>query len=68
MAMMWLGNVRYPPETMTDLSDKEWMEKLREKYGDRLCIFEPKDGGVPWRSSGEWRERGMIGVYLKGVK
>ena len=64
--MKWLGNVRYPPENMNDLSDKEWVEGLRKEYGDRICFFEPRDGGVPWHSAAEWREKGMIGVYLKG--
>ena len=63
--MKWLGNVRYPPQTIEDLSDKEWVEHLRHRYGDRLCFFEPQAGGNPWRTADEWRARGLIGVYLK---
>ena len=32
--MRWLGNVRYPLETTGDLSDPEWLEAVREHYGD----------------------------------
>ena len=64
--MKWLGNLRYPPETMTDLSDAEWLQALRDRYGaDNICFFKPQDGGVPWRSAAEWEARGMMGVYLK---
>ena len=63
--MKWLGNVRYPPETVEDLSDEEWIGQLRERYGDRLCFHEPQAGGNPPRTAEEWRSRGMIGVYLK---
>jgi hypothetical protein len=63
--MRWLGNVRYPPQTVEDLSDNEWIAQLREQYGDRLCFDEPQAGGNPWRSAEEWSSRGMIGVYLK---
>ena len=58
--MTWLGNVRYPPETMADLSDAEWIELLRERYGDRICFYEPKSGGDPHRTAEEWKRRGMI--------
>lgn len=63
--MKWLGNVRYPPETVEDLSDEEWIGQLRELYGDRICFYEPQAGGSPWRSADEWRSRRVIGVYLK---
>jgi len=64
--MTWLGNLRYPPETMNDLSDAEWLKALRERYGEEnLCFFSPQDGGVPWRSAAEWEARGVMGVYLK---
>ena len=64
--MQWLGNVKYPPEDMTDLSDAEWVKALREKYGDdRICFYRPQSGGVPWRSASEWEARGLLGVYLK---
>ena len=63
--MRWLGNVRYPPETIEDLSDEEWINQLREHYGDRICFYEPQSGGNPWRTADEWRNRGLIGVYLK---
>ena len=64
--MKWLGNLRYPPEDMSDLSDCEWLESLRAYYGDEnICFFRPKAGGVPWRSASEWEARGMLGVYLK---
>ena len=63
--MKWLGNVRYPPETMSDLSDAEWLTALRDHYGaDHIRFFRPQDGGVPWRSAAEWEARGMMGVYL----
>ena len=62
---MWLGNVRYPPETMQDLSDAEWIGLLKERYGDRIYFYEPQGGGNPHRTAAEWRERGMLGVYLK---
>ena len=62
----WLGNVRYPPETMQDLSDAEWIGLLKERYGDRICFYEPQAGGNPCRTAAEWRDRGMLGVYLKG--
>jgi hypothetical protein len=65
IAMTWLGNVRYPPETMQDLSDAEWIELLRERYGERICFCEPQVGGNPHRTVAEWKARGMIGVYLK---
>jgi hypothetical protein len=64
--MKWLGNVRYPPETMSDLSDAEWVTALKDRYGEKnICFFRPQDGGVPWRSAAEWEARGMMGVYLK---
>lgn len=64
--MTWLGNIRYPPQDMTDLSDAEWLQSLRAHYGEEnICIYLPRDGGVPWRSAAEWTERGMVGVYLK---
>lgn len=64
--MRWLGNLRYPPETMSDLSDAEWLKALREHYGDEnLCFYRPQDGGVPWRPAAEWEERGLVGIYLK---
>jgi hypothetical protein len=64
--MNWLGNLRYPPQTMTDLTDAEWLTALRARYGEEnICFFKPQDGGVPWRSAAEWEDRGMLGVYLK---
>jgi hypothetical protein len=63
--MTWLGNVRYPAETMQDLSDAEWIQLLRERYGDQICFHEPQAGGFPRRTAEEWRIRGVIGVYLK---
>jgi hypothetical protein len=64
--MTWLGNLRYPPETMADLSDAEWLTALRERYGEEnLCFYKPQAGGVPWRSAAEWEDRGVMGVYLK---
>lgn len=64
--MKWLGNLRYPPVDMTDLSDAEWLESLKQHYGEaNLCISHPQDGGTPWRSAKEWEALGMIGVYLK---
>jgi len=64
--MKWLGNVRYPPVDMTDLSDAEWLKQLRQHYGDEnICLYLPQAGGVPWRSAKEWEALGMIGVYLK---
>ena len=64
--MKWLGNIRYPPEDVTDLSDAEWLKALRAHYGeDHICIHAPQDGGVPWRSAAEWTALGMVGVYLK---
>ncbi len=63
--MRWLGNVRYPPETVEDLSDEEWIGLLRERYGDQLCFHEPQAGGNPWRTADDWKSRGVIGVYLK---
>ena len=62
----WLGNVRYPAETMQDLSDAEWIGLLIERYGDRICFYEPQAGGNPRRTAAEWRDRGRFGVYLKG--
>lgn len=66
--MQWLGNVRYPPENVSDLSDQEWIAELRKQYHDRVCFFKPKDGGVPFHTAAEWLEKGMIGVYLKGER
>lgn len=64
--MKWLGNVRYPPQDMTDLSDAEWLKALRVHYGeDHICIYRPQDGGLPWRSAAEWEALGVMGVYLK---
>ena len=64
--MKWLGNVRYPPETMTDLSDAEWIKNLRQHHGEEnIVFFKPRDGGNPWHSAAEWERRGMMGVYLK---
>ena len=64
--MRWLGNVRYPPETMGDLSDAEWLEALRDHYGgENICFYRPRDGGIPWRSATEWETLGVLGVYLK---
>jgi len=64
--MKWLGNLRYPPVEMTDLSDAEWLAALRRHYGEsNLCIAKPQDGGVPWRSAAEWEALGMVGIYLK---
>lgn len=64
--MKWLGNVRYPPETMSDLSDGEWLKALREHYGaENICFYRPQGGGVPWRSAAEWETLGVMGVYLK---
>ena len=64
--MKWLGNLRYPPVEMTDLSDAEWLAALKQHYGEaRLCFSRPQDGGVPWRSAAEWEALGMLGVYLK---
>ena len=64
--MKWLGNVRYPPVDMTDLSDAEWLTQLRQHYGEEnICLYHPQAGGTPWRSAKEWEARGMIGVYLK---
>ncbi len=31
-----MGNVRYPLETIGDLSDAEWLEAVREHYGDEM--------------------------------
>jgi hypothetical protein len=46
--MRWLGNVRYPPETISDLSDAEWLEALREHYGDEnICFTGPATAAVP---------------------
>jgi hypothetical protein len=63
--MSWLGNVRYPPKTMQDLSDAECIERLRETYGEQICFYEPQAGGNPHRTAEEWKTRGMVGVYLK---
>ncbi|MBV9505242.1 MAG: hypothetical protein JO323_09605 [Acidobacteriia bacterium] len=64
--MKWLGNLRYPPKDLTDLSDAEWLKALKDHYGDEnICFYRPQDGGVPWRSAAEWEARGVIGVYLK---
>jgi len=64
--VQWLGNVRYPPQDMTDLSDAEWLEALKNRYGEEnLCFYRPQAGGNPWRSAAEWEALGMIGVYLK---
>jgi len=64
--MKWLGNVRYPPEDMSDLSDAEWLQQLRQHYGeDNICLYHPQAGGTPWRSAKEWEALGMLGVYLK---
>ena len=64
--MEWLGNIRYPPEDMTDLSDAEWLQALKERYGEEnICIYRPQAGGNPWRSQAEWEALGMVGVYLK---
>ena len=64
--MRWLGNIRYPPETISDLSDAEWLEALRKHYGEEnICFYRPRDGGVPWRSATEWETLGVMGVYLK---
>jgi hypothetical protein len=66
MKMKWLGNLRYPPETMSDLSDAEWLKALQDRYGEEnICFFRPQDGGDPWRSAAEWEARGVMGVYLK---
>lgn len=54
--MTRLGNVRYPPETMEDLSDAEWIERLRERYGDQICFYELQPGGNPRRTADEWKE------------
>jgi hypothetical protein len=62
----WLGNVRFPPQDMSDLSDAEWLEALKQRYGEEnICFFKPQSGGNPWRSAAEWEALGMIGVYLK---
>ena len=64
--MTWLGNVRYPPVDMTDLSDAEWLNALKRHHGEEnICLYLPQDGGVPWRSAKEWEALGMVGVYLK---
>jgi len=51
---------------MSDLSDAEWVEALKARYGEEnLCFYKPLAGGVPWRSAAEWEARGMMGIYLK---
>jgi hypothetical protein len=62
----WLGNVRYPPQDVSDLSDAEWLQALKIRYGEEnICFYRPQSGGNPWRSAEEWEALGMIGVYLK---
>jgi hypothetical protein len=64
--MDWVGNIRYPPQDMSDLSDREWLAALRERYGEEnICFYHPKAGGAPWRAAAEWEARGLVGVYLK---
>jgi hypothetical protein len=50
---------------MEDLSDAEWIELLRQQYGEQICFYEPQAGGNPRRTAEEWKMRGMIGVYLR---
>jgi hypothetical protein len=47
------------------LSDDEWIDRLRERYGDRICFYDPQAGGNPRRTADDWKSRGVIGVYLK---
>jgi hypothetical protein len=64
--MKWLGNIRYPPQDMSDLSDRDWLAALREHYGEKnICFYRPKAGGIPWRSVADWEALGVLGVYLK---
>jgi hypothetical protein len=63
--MIWQGNARPFPETMTDLSDEEWWKALIKKYGaEHVHIGEPQDGGYPFHDAKYWSERGMVGIYI----
>ena len=61
--MKWLGNIRVPPQTMRDLTDKEWLDNLRAEYGEnRVHIGECQEGGG--HTAAYWEAKGMCGLYL----
>lgn len=62
-SLKWLGNVRIPPETMQDLSDQEWFDKLQAQHGDKLHIGEPQEAGG--HCAAYWDHRGLVGLYLE---
>lgn len=63
--LRYLGNVRYPPETVTDLGDREWLERLWEHWGrEKIRVGPPLGTEVPPHTAAYWEYRGMLAVYL----